>query len=171
MNLLSEWFKFFSILILNREIMPKKCLERTFGMIKPEAIERGLVEEIERRIHDADLRIEDKKTVHMNEIQFESIYGHTKGKVPEIYSDLKEHLMKNPVYVLKISGCDAVNKLLRIRGSSNPAESLPGTIRGDYAKDQDYKKLLKLGKTAKNVFHASDSLEEARRDLHMFFGE
>jgi len=146
-------------------------IEETFGLIKPETIERNLVNEIKNRIKNAGLIIEEKKRMVMTIDQFDLLYGHTKQKKPAIYEPMKEYMTSNSVEVLRISGVNAVERLLLLRGSSNPAEALPGTIRGDYAKDQDYKVLYERKKPALNVFHASDSREEARRDLKAFFGD
>jgi nucleoside-diphosphate kinase len=148
-----------------------KCsLEQTFGMIKPEGIARKLEDSIESRIMGAGLQIAEKKKVIMSDYQFSLLYGHVEQKQPEIYKPMKDYLTANPVIVLRIAGEDAVRKVLELRGSSNPADALPGTIRGDYAKDQDYNQLPKQGKPALNVFHASGSLEEAKTMLKEFFG-
>lgn len=157
------------ILSPQKEYNPGK-IEKTFGMIKPEAIERNLIGEIEKRIYDIGLTIEEKKRIIITDEQFNVLYGHTQEKRPEIYEPLKEYMTNNTVEVLKISGLDAVKRLLTLRGSSNPKDALPGTIRGDYAKDQDYDELYKQGKPSLNVFHASDNKEEAKRVLDAFFG-
>ena len=145
-------------------------IEKTFGMIKPEGIERSLIGDIERRICDAALLIEDKKQIIMNGQQFIALYGHIEKTVPQLYEPMKDYMTTNMVEVLKISGEDAVKRLLAVRGSSNPKYALPGTIRGDYANDQDYDVLYKQCKPALNVFHASGSEEEAQRALEAFFG-
>ena len=152
-------------------MISKARLEETFGMIKPEGIERKLVRNIEIRITDSGLFIVEKKRLIMIEYQFSMVYGHVKQNQPLIYDQLKEYMTTNPVIVLRVRGEEAVQRLSVLRGSSNPTEALPGTIRGDYAKDQDYNVLYKQRKIALNVFHASDSLEEANKMLKEFFGE
>lgn len=153
--------------------MPSKVVNAnlsnvTFGMIKPEAFERGLVTEIERRICAAGLVIEDKKVVVMTEEQVFILYGHIKARVPDIYAVMEKYLITNPVEVLKVRGRGALVRLLAVRGASNPSDAAPGTVRGDYAKDQGYDKRGK--KLSLNVFHAADSVEEVKKALELFFG-
>jgi len=107
----------------------------------------------------------------MSEEQFNVLYGHIKEKRPKIYKSLREYMTNNSVIVMRVSGVNAIQTLLALRGSSNPSDSKPGTVRGDYAKDQDYTKLYDLRKPALNVFHASDNKEEAKRVLDAFFGD
>lgn len=149
----------------------RQSKETTFGMIKPEAISRGIVDDIFRRIREEGLCIEDERKIIMTPKQVEKIYGHFKKKCPKLYSPMEEYLTENYSIVLKVSGENAIERLLKLRGSSNSSESPPGTIRGDYAKDQNYKKLKEEGKIALNVFHAPDSEKDAKRNLYTFFGE
>jgi nucleoside-diphosphate kinase len=138
----------------------------TFGLVKPEAFDRGLIQEIERRIEDSGLKIVDKKVMVMDEHQLDILYGHVRSKRPEIYELLRAH-MRRPVEVLIVEGEDAVERLLKIRGSPTQKESQPGTIRGDLAKDQVYDP-----KTATtlplNLFHAADSIDDANRLIDAF---
>ncbi len=143
---------------------------QTFGLIKPEGLQRKLATEILRRIAAKGLLVEEKRIFVMNELQFELLYGHVKGKVPHLYPLMRNYLTNNQSMALIVGGEDALRMLLEIRGASNAADSPPGTIRGDYAKDQDYNRLIKEGKIALNVFHAADSKGEAARDIAAFFG-
>jgi len=148
----------------------KNTVERTFGMIKPEGLTRNLVEEILHRIREAGLEVEQKKEITLTVEQYTLLYGHIKQKQPRIYEPMKAYLTSNPCIVLVVKGRNAVTKLLEVRGSSNPADSSLGTIRGDYAKDQDYARCYDQGKPSLNVFHASDTKVEAERDINAFFG-
>jgi nucleoside-diphosphate kinase len=98
------------------------------------------------------------------------MYGHLKHTLPEIYHPLREYLVGNQVIALKISGKAAIQRLLELRGASNPKDAAPGTIRGDYAKDQDYELLLAQGKPSLNLFHAASDRKEADSTLQSFFG-
>jgi len=148
------------------------AIESTFGMVKPEGLERHLVEEIEERIFATGLDIEEEESLVMSVEQFEMLYGHAKKSMtPAMYDKMKDYLTTNEVLVLKINGESAIEKLLKLRGSSNAKYAAPGTIRGDYARNQDYAELFKKGDIAKNVFHAADSADEAKRDLILFFGD
>jgi len=139
--------------------------EETFGLIKPEATPT-IAADIEQRILDAGLSIRRKRTIRMDYEQFEHLYGQTKWSLPDIYEDMRPYFLGNEVTALHISGKDAVQKLLKLRGASNPSYAKKGTIRGDYAKDQDYRKLRTF---SKNMFHAADTEQEAKKDLETFF--
>jgi nucleoside-diphosphate kinase len=141
-------------------------METTFGIIKPEAIERGLVKEIEKRIAGAGLRITSSRPALITEQEFELIYG----KVDEpawLHSARREYLTSKEVLLLKIEGDQAVKTLLAIRGYSNPIAA-PGTIRGDFARDQDYAELRAQKKIALNMFHACDTEKEAQGLIDYF---
>ncbi len=149
--------------------MNKENIERTFGIIKPEGIERKLESEIFERIHEKGLIVDKSIRTILNEYQFQTIYGHVQEKIPKIYPKMQEYLTSNPVWLLEIKGKNAVEVLLQVRGASNATDAKPGTIRGDYAKDQDYKMTREKGQIAYNVFHASDSKEDAKQMLEIFF--
>ena len=144
--------------------------EITFGMIKPEGIKRDLTKKIEQKILNEGLVILNKKKMKLSGEHFNNLYGRMKYVIPEIFSKMEEYMTKNHVIVMKIIGQNAVNKLKEIRGASNSCDASKGTIRGDYASDQDYTKLRKEGKIALNVFHASDK-EDVIKDIEMFFWE
>jgi len=140
---------------------------KTFGMIKPEGLQYS--DDIETRIEKIGLEIIKKVDLTLNKEQFETIYGHAQEKVPNIYNKLMDYMTSNQVRILEISGEDVAERLLELRGASNAAEAFPGTIRGDYARDQDYKTLYSNREFAKNVFHAADP-EEAEFMVKYFFG-
>ncbi len=140
-------------------------MQTTVGIIKPEAIKKGLVEIITKRIEDSDLVIKSSLKKIITSYEFGIIYGHVKE--PEwLHNARKKYLTANESIFLKISGENAVVKLLNIRGSSNPRYAFPGTIRGDFAKDQNYIELRKQRKIALNFFHACDTEKEAYALIH-----
>lgn len=141
--------------------------EITFGMIKPEGLERSLEDEFYKRIIWEDLMIIQKSKRALTTEEVEYIYGHLKEKLPEIYLQTQRDLTTKNVMLLKIEGDRAVEKLQCIRGASNACDAAEGTIRGDYAKDQDYIELRNKGKRALNYFHAADTEEEARRMISL----
>ena len=143
--------------------------EITFGMLKPEALERMLIGDIYNRIEFAGLKIEQRVKKKLSEKEFKAIYGHTEETVPTIYQKLKVYLTTNEVVLLKIVGIDAIKKLLNLRGASNPSKAKKGSIRGDYAYDQGYEQVYKSGNISLNVFHAADSKEEAEKMINLFF--
>jgi nucleoside-diphosphate kinase len=135
-------------------------MKRTVGIIKPEAIERGLVKTIIERIVGADLIIESLVCRKLSPEEFDLIYGDVQ-EPKWLHDKRKKYLVSKEVILLKIKGENAEKKLLEIRGCSNPKDALPGTIRGDFAKDQDYVKLRRQKKIALNIFHACDTEQEA----------
>ena len=143
-----------------------KMKNTTFGMIKPEGIKYR--EDIEERIRRI-LEIEEEREVTLTDEQFERLYDHARPAIPNTYGAMKEYMLSSPVIILRVTGEDAIRKLLELRGCSNAADAMPGTIRGDYAKDQDYRVLYGQGKFAMNVFHAADA-EDAQVMVDIFFG-
>lgn len=143
-------------------------VETTLGMIKPEGLNRGLVTEIKQRITAAGLTIEEERQIILTPNQVEMIYGNAKRDVPQIYAPMEKYLTTNPSIILRITGVDAVERLSELRGNSDASKALPGTIRGDLAKDQGYDVHYPPGEFAKNVFHAPDSEDDAERDLALF---
>ena len=142
-------------------------MNATFGMIKPEGMQ--YVDDILRRISGEGLRIEEKKTILLTVDELETIYGNARKKIPNVYEAMKNYMTINQVMILKVTGDDCIRRLLKLRGASNAADALPGTIRGDYAKDQDYGTLYRKGEFARNVFHAADE-SEAEEMVRHFFG-
>jgi nucleoside-diphosphate kinase len=136
-------------------------MQTTVGVIKPEGIQRELVKNILERLEKAGLVVTNSKTKTLTEKEVELLYG--KVREPEwLHRARRKYLTTNKVILLKISGKDAVKKLLDLRGYSNPKNSAPGTIRGDFARDQDYVELRKQKKIALNMFHACDTEQEAK---------
>ena len=144
--------------------------ETTFGIIKPEALKDEIIKDIKNRINNKNLIITRELKTKMNNEQIKVLYGPIAQKLPKVYNLLNIYLKNNEVILLKIEGKEAIKQLLAIRGSSNAKEACQGTIRGDYAKDQDYEKLRKQNKLALNFFHAADNKEEANLMIQTFFG-
>jgi nucleoside-diphosphate kinase len=142
-------------------------LEKTFAMIKPEGLVRA--DDIEARIIDAGLEIDARRDIILSEEQFELIYGHTRSSIPDVYDAMKSYLTSNYVRIFCVSGDDACARMLELRGSSNAADARPGSIRYDFARDQDYTVLYAEGKFAMNVFHSADA-DEAETMVMTFFG-
>jgi len=143
-------------------------VEKTFGMIKPEGMQYS--SDIEDRIYSCGLEIIEIKELVLTGEQFELIYGHSRERIPDVYDSLKSYMTSRPVAVMCVSGEGAVEKLLELRGASNAVDAKPGTIRGDYAKDQDYTVLYVRKEFARNVFHAADA-SEAEKMVRLFFGD
>jgi nucleoside-diphosphate kinase len=142
--------------ILRKGGKRKGVTERTLVFLKPEAVMRGLMGEIISRIERKGLTIAAMKLLHPTRKQAEKIYEVHKGK--NFYKPLVDHVTSGPILAMVIEGPDAVLVLRNMIGETNPIEARPGTIRGDFALN-----------VRKNVIHASDSLENAKKEIEIFF--
>ena len=139
-----------------RESLTQPSAERTLVFLKPEATMRGLMGEIITRIERKGFILSAMKLVQLAREQAEKIYEIHKGK--DFYEPLIKHVTSGPILVMIVEGPNAVSAIRSMAGSTNPVEAQPGTIRGDYA-------LI----TRKNMIHASDTLENAEREIEIFF--
>ena len=131
-------------------------VERTLFLIKPDAVERGLVGEIVARFERRGFRICGMKLMRVTEHQAAEHYVEHVGK--PFYPELVEFITSGPVVAMAIEGQGAVATVRSMMGATNPLDSAPGTIRGDFALD--------LGR---NVVHGSDATGSAARELAIFF--
>jgi nucleoside-diphosphate kinase len=131
-------------------------VERTLAILKPDAVQRGLVGEILARIERKGMRIVAMKLIQIDRPLAERHYAEHKGK--PFYELLLGFMCGGPAIVLVLEGHDAVPLLRLIMGATNPLQAAPGSIRGDYADDVTY-----------NLIHGSDSLETAKREIALFF--
>ncbi|MGF1741029.1 nucleoside-diphosphate kinase [Vibrio profundum] len=132
------------------------ALERTFSIIKPDAVERNLIGEIYRRMEKAGLVIVAAKMVHLNEEQASAFYAEHEGK--EFFAPLKEFMTSGPCMVQVLEGENAIARYRELMGKTNPEEAACGTLRADYAVSMRY-----------NSVHGSDSVESAQREIEFFF--
>jgi nucleoside-diphosphate kinase len=139
-----------------RKSLTQPSAERTLVFLKPEATMRGLMGEIITRIERKGFIISAMKLMQLTREQAERIYEIHEGK--DFYEPLIKHVTSGPVLAMVVEGPNAVSFLRSIAGNTNPVEATPGTIRGDFA-------LV----TRKNMIHASDTLEHAKREIDIFF--
>ena len=133
------------------------ALERTLSIIKPDAVAKGHVDEICKRLEDAGLSITEKKSIHMDDALAEGFYIEHKGK--PFFEDLIKFMTSGPIQVQVLEGENAIFNYREVMGSTNPKEATPGTIRADFAQSIDA-----------NAVHGSDSPESAKREIDYFFG-
>jgi nucleoside-diphosphate kinase len=135
-------------------------LERTFVMVKPDGVQRGLVGEIISRFEDRGLKIAGAKFMQIDRELAEDHYGEHEDK--PFFDDLVEFITAGPVMAMVLEGQDAVSQVRTMMGETDPAESAPGTIRGDLGLD--------LGR---NVIHGSDDEDPGanEREIALFFDE
>lgn len=136
--------------------MPDDEKELEFFMVKPDGVSRGLIGECFQRVEDAGLKIVAMKMIKVSKTQAENLYSIHKGK--DFYDSLIEYIRSGPVVVSVLTGKNAVKITRKLIGATNPIEARAGTIRGDYAQNISH-----------NIVHAADSVENAERELSIFF--
>ena len=119
---------------------------------------RGLMGEIISRIERKGLIIAAMKLLQTTRKQAEKIYEVHKGK--NFYEPLIDHVTSGPILAMVIEGPNAVSVLRNMIGKTNPIEAQPGTVRGDFALN-----------VQKNMIHASDNLENAKKEIEILFRE
>lgn len=132
--------------------------ERTYAMIKPDGVERGLVGELIARIEAKGYRIVALKMLTISRDLAERHYGEHQGK--PFFAGLVSFITSGPVVAMVLEGEHAIAGWRTLMGATNPADAAPGTIRGDFATSID-----------QNVAHGSDAPETARREIGLFFPE
>ena len=130
--------------------------ETTLVLVKPDAMQRRLAGEILARFEQRGLEIAAAKLVLVDEALADEHYAEHKGK--PFFASLVDFISSGPVLALAVSGESAITVVRAMMGATNPLDSAPGTIRGDYA--------LEL---SENIVHGSDSKASARRELALFF--
>jgi len=133
-------------------------LERTLVIIKPDAVQRGLIGEIIARFERRGLRIAALKLMQIDEPLARRHYAVHEGK--PFYEPLIRYITSSPVVVMVLEGNDAIEIVRRTMGATNPAEAAPGTIRADFG--------LEIGR---NLVHGSDGPETAAFEVPLFFTE
>jgi nucleoside-diphosphate kinase len=135
-------------------------LERTFVMVKPDGVQRGLVGDIISRFEDRGLKLVGAKFMQIDQDLAEDHYGEHEDK--PFFDDLVDFITAGPVMAMVLEGQDAVSQVRTMMGETDPAESAPGTIRGDFGLD--------LGR---NVIHGSDDEDPGanEREIDLFFDE
>ena len=132
--------------------------ERTFSIIKPDAVAKNVIGEIVSRFEKNGLRIVASKMLHLSKEQAEGFYAVHRER--PFYNDLVSFMMSGPVVVQVLEGENAISKNRELMGATNPAEAAPGTIRADFATTVD-----------ENAVHGSDAPETAAEEIKFFFGE
>jgi len=134
--------------------------ERTFVMVKPDGVQRGLIGEIVSRFEDRGLKLVAGKFVQLDEELAKDHYGEHEDK--PFFDGLVEFITSGPVFAMVWEGADATRQVRAMVGETAPAESAPGTIRGDFGLDLGH-----------NVIHASDHEDEGanEREIDLFFDD
>jgi len=133
-------------------------IERTFVMVKPDGVQRGMVGKVVQRFEDRGLKICAVKMMKIPRELAERHYEEHKGK--GFYEPLLSYITSGPVVCMVLEGENAVASARAMMGKTNPQDAAPGTIRGDFAQV-----------TGRNVIHGSDSSESAKREIKLFFND
>jgi len=133
-------------------------LERTFVMVKPDGVQRGLVGEIIRRLEQRGLKLIGLKMLQLDQELAERQYAEHKGKA--FFEGLISFVTAGPVVCMVWEGDGAIAQVRTLMGKTNPQEAAPGTIRGDFAQQ-----------TGRNIIHGSDSAASAAREIALLFTE
>jgi nucleoside-diphosphate kinase len=142
-------------------------IERTFTMIKPDGIRRGLMGQILSRFERCGLTVIDIKMESVSRELAEKHYGEHRGKY--FYELLLTQLLSGPVLIMALEGAHAVEVVRKLVGNTEPRVAQPGTIRGDFC-HMGYGRSSEKSGAIYNLVHASDSLESAKKELELWFG-
>ena len=131
-------------------------IERTLSIIKPDAVERNLVEEIKNFFIKNNLNIKDSKKIHISKDEASEFYKVHQSK--PFYNDLCTYLSSGPIVVMILEGQNAILANRKLMGATNPKEAEENTIRKLYGISID-----------KNSVHGSDSIDNAKKEINFFF--
>lgn len=131
-------------------------MERTFLMLKPDAVQRGLVGEIISRFENKGFKLVALKLMQVDRSLAEEHYQEHKGK--GFFEPTVGYIMSSPVVAMVWEGKNVVLLAREMMGATNPANAGPGSIRGSYAMD-----------ISRNVIHGSDSVQSAEREISLYF--
>lgn len=133
-------------------------MEQSLVILKPDALQRGLVGTIIGRLEQRGLKISGMKLMQMDEALARKHYAVHEGK--PFFEDLVQYIVSGPVVALVITGDGVIEMIRAMVGATAPAKSAPGTIRGDYA--------VSIGR---NLIHASDSPANGEAEVGNFFAD
>lgn len=133
-------------------------MERTFVMVKPDGVQRGLVGEVIRRFETKGFALVGLKLMQVSQELAEEHYDVHKER--PFFGNLVEFICSSPVVAMVWEGEGVVSAARNLIGSTNPLTAAPGTIRGDYG--------VSIGR---NLIHGSDAIETAQREIGLWFSE
>ena len=131
-------------------------VQRTFSFLKPETLKQRLVGEVISRLERKGLILKQLRLHQISKREAEELYSPHKGK--PFFQELVDHVISGPVMLMVIEGPNAVETVRKLMGATNPLVAEAGTIRGDFSTS-----------ITANIIHASDSLENAKREASVFF--
>lgn len=132
--------------------------ERTYIMLKPDCVRRGLMGRVIARIEDKGYQITAMKMMQLDAPILREHYAHVADQ--PFYPAMEEYMMSGPVVAMIVEGENAIKGMRILMGATKFEDGIAGTIRGDYASSTTY-----------NIIHGSDSPENAEIEIRRFFGE
>jgi nucleoside-diphosphate kinase len=133
-------------------------MQRTFMMVKPDGVQRGLIGEVVSRFEKKGFQLIGAKLMRVSRELAEEHYEEHRER--PFFAELVNFITSGPVFAMVWQGDQIISISRQMMGKTNPAEALSGTIRGDFAIN-----------VAMNIIHGSDSPESAKRELALWFGE
>ena len=133
-------------------------MQKSFIMVKPDGVQRGIVGEVVKRFEDKGFKLVGAKLMSIPTELAETHYGEHKER--PFFGELVDFITSGPVFAMVWEGENVISSSRIMIGETNPAEATPGSIRGDYA--------VTVGK---NIIHDSDSPESAEREIKLFFND
>ena len=131
-------------------------IQQTLSIIKPDAVERNLSEEIKKIFTKNNLNVKGSKKIQITKEEASEFYKVHQSK--PFYNDLCEYLASGPIEVMILEGANAISTNRKLMGATNPKDAENGTIRKLYGISID-----------KNSVHGSDSIENAKKEIEFFF--
>ena len=132
--------------------------EKTFSIIKPDAVERNLIGDILKMISDSGLKIKAMKMIHMDRAKAEGFYAVHKER--PFFNELVEYMISGPVVVSCLEGDNAIERYRNLMGATNPADAEEGTIRAAFGLN-----------IQNNACHGSDAPDTAKSEVSYFFND
>ena len=142
-------------------------IERTLIIIKPDGVRRNLTEEIIRRYEDVGLQVVKRKTLRADANLLRQHYSAHVQK--PFYRGLENFMSSGPIVAVVLEWDDAVARVRKITGETDPSKAEKGTVRGDMGIDS-LEKADKEGRAIENLVHASETNEEAGKEIRLWFG-
>jgi len=134
------------------------AVTRTLSIVKPDAVEQGVIGEIVRALEQNQFRIVAMKMLRLTQQQVEGFYAVHRAK--PFFDSLTRFMSSGPVVVLVLEGDNAIERLRDLMGATNPANAAPGTLRKQFATSIE-----------RNVIHGSDAPETAAFEISYFFSQ
>lgn len=131
-------------------------MEKTFIMVKPDGVQRGLIGEVVKRFEEKGFTLVGGKFMSISAELAQEHYGEHKER--PFFEELVDFITSGPVFAMVWQGENVISTARNMIGATNPSEATPGSIRGDFA--------VTVGK---NIIHGSDSAESAEREINLFF--